>query len=1739
MDVFALRNHLIRDYSSYIQSFINIRDERIKQFVDQEFKNGAFWPDPLIQLNPNFEPGEWIDDLAEQSILHPVTKQIFRLDKPTNLVGKPMRLHKHQSDAVKAAQFGENYVLTTGTGSGKSLAYIVPIVNHVLRKGSGKGIQAVIVYPMNALANSQINELDKFLLQGFNGNSPVTYRRYTGQERDEERDEIIKNPPDILLTNYVMLELIMTRPRERGLVDAMQGLQFLVLDELHTYRGRQGADVAMLVRRVRDICQTKGLQFVGTSATLAEGGAFADQQRKIAEVASQIFGAEVKPERVIGETLRRATEPRNLDDPDFVAQLKKRIENPDQSPPTEYEDFIKDPLSIWIETTFGLAVEEGSERLKRAEPISITGEDGAARRLAQLTGVDQQLCTQAIQTGLLAGYDAVDPETDFPVFAFRLHQFISRGDTVYASLEGTDQRHITLNGQKFVPGDREKRLLPICFCRECGQEYYIVKRTTDPETGNTVYLPRELRDQVREADIERGFLYRNWANPWPEDIGQLLEENRLPEDWLEPYRGGLRVKYSQRKKLPQTVYVNPLSEEEDSGRPYSFVRSPFPFCLNCGVTYTGREFSDFGKLATLSSEGRSTATTVLSLSALRSLRRDEALKQKAKKLLSFTDNRQDASLQAGHFNDFIEVGLIRAAFYRAVSGAGENGIEHDQLALKVFEALDLPFELYADAPDDTGRAKKRRVDQAFRDVLGYRVYQDLRRGWRVTAPNLEQCGLLRIDYIELEEICADEELWSECHPTLTTAAPEHRLHVCKALLDVLRRGLAIKVDYLDTIYQEGMKQRSSQQLAVPWVIDETERMTHNFVAIPGSSRYRSTGEYLFVSPRSGFGMFLRRMGTFPNYDGARLDLNDTQIIIEQLFAVLEREGLIDRVEEPQDETDFPGYQLMADAMIWRAGDGKTPYYDPIRMPRLPETMQAKERTNQFFVSFYQEIATDLKGVEAREHTAQVPSDEREKREEEFRTAKLPILYCSPTMELGVDISQLNVVNMRNVPPTPANYAQRSGRASRSGQPALVFTYCTTGSPHDQYFFKRPSQMVAGSVRPPRLDLANEDLVRAHVHAVWLAETGQPLYDSLKDLLELEDEPPALTVKESVLDTLKSDHACQRAVQRLVRILGTLAEDLREAAWYNEEWLKKTLEQAVRRFDEACDRWRDLYRSALKQRDRQDEIVRSPVSSAKEKDQARRLRGEAESQLELLLDTRSAMYSDFYSYRYFASEGFLPGYNFPRLPLSAYIPGRRGRRRPDEQNEFLSRPRFLAISEFGPRSIIYHEGSRYVINKAILPVSDNGVLTTKAKVCAACGYLHPITDQSDGPDLCENCDTLLPQAFSSLFRMQNVSTRRRDRINSDEEERVRMGYELQTSIRFAQHGGRPSYMLATVKAADGRDLLKLIYGNAATIWRINKGWRRRQNKEIYGFVLDIERGYWQKNQQELEPDADDPMSEQTKRVVPFVEDHRNCLLIEFAEQYDIPIMASLQPAIKTAIQVLYQVEDNELAAEPLPTIDDRRIIMLYESAEGGAGVLRQLVSDPQAIKRVARKALEICHFDPDTRQDLRRAKGTGEDCEAACYDCLMSYYNQPDHQLLDRQLTRTPLFELNNGLVSISPTSIEREAQLQALKAACDSELEKAWLDFLDERNLLLPDTAQKYIDGCDTRCDFYYSDRGVAIYIDGPPHDQPDVARQDEDITDCLMDDLGLTVLRFRYDNKDKWERICNDHAYVFGKVRA
>jgi hypothetical protein len=699
---------------------------------------------------------------------------------------------------------------------------------------------------------------------------------------------------------------------------------------------------------------------------------------------------------------------------------------------------------------------------------------------------------------------------------------------------------------------------------------------------------------------------------------------------------------------------------------------------------------------------------------------------------------------------------------------------------------------------------------------------------------------------------------------------------------------------------------------------------------------------------------------------------------------------------------------------------------------------------------------------------------------------------------------------------------------------LVFSYCSAGSPHDAYFFRRPDRMVAGQVRPPRLELANEDLVRSHVHAIWLRAVDKSLGRSLSELLDVSGEMPTLDLTPEVGDAINDSGA--KVVARAAAANFLASVDLSEADWYTDHWLDETLAQAAKRFNDSCNRWRELYRAALEMRATQNKVIGDASRSADDRDRARRLRGEAESQLEILRGegSESTMQSDFYSYRYFASEGFLPGYSFPRLPLSAWIPGRGG---PAKRDDYLSRPRFLAISEFGPRSIVYHEGSRYLINRVMLPAArtdDNRLVLHSAKRCPECAYLHPVEGTGVGIDECQRCHKPLEAAQGSLFRLANVATKRRDRISSDEEERTRMGFEVRSAVAFAGPPASPKVHRAEASDSGG-DILSLEYGPAATIWRINDGWRRRKPSAPLGFVLDTERGLWKKN--DLHPDEkDDPMSGRTERVVPYVEDRRNVLLATPAADLSTEEMASLAAALKNAIQVEFQLEDAELASEALPSDGKRKVILFYEAAEGGAGVLRRLAREPDALPAVARQALELCHFDPETGADRGGAPGAKEPCEAACYDCLLSYGNQRDHRLLDRKRIAGLLMQLATATVSVSGTPDTPEEHVRKLKALAGSNLERAWLDFLATRGHALPTAAQKATPGIYARPDFQYG-TNVVVFIDGPVHDYPNIAERDTGVRDAL-EDAGYLVIAFGMD-ESAWPTVIAAYPNVFGKGTA
>ena len=884
-------------------------------------------------------------------------------------------------------------------------------------------------------------------------------------------------------------------------------------------------------------------------------------------------------------------------------------------------------------------------------------------------------------------------------------------------------------------------------------------------------------------------------------------------------------------------------------------------------------------------DNRSTATTILAVRSLIELQRDRNLAPEARKLLSFTDNRQDASLQAGHFNDFVQVALLRSSLYRACAGADGPGLRHGELSRRVLDAMHPRFEDYAADPDVRGPARQHTRD-ALRRVIEYFLYRDLERGWRVTAPNLEDCGLLRFEYEGLggeDGLLGETELWEsgfsvqegresrrfvEAPAALRLAPAEAREEILRTLLDVLRRALAVKVDVLDPRKQHDLVERTKPRLleGTVWYLDDERELTGSVVAWPRPRRQGERGGF-FVSSHGAYGQYVKRtLESHPAPEQPRaqplghadtgepssvarqsrtvrgrtqpLRRADTGAIIRFLFLALKRYGIVEQVRTGRDGDD-PGYQLNADALRWLPGDGED---RPPDRTRLLEEGGLPEEVNRYFVECYRRFV-DLRGVlEAREHTAQVVPEDRLEREERFREGDLPLLFCSPTMELGVDIAQLNLF---------------------------------------------------GS-------------------------------DAVED------------------------------------------------------------------------------------------------------------------------------------------------------------------------------PRRLA--------------------------------TDTMKRCPACGYAHLQAGETHLAEVCDRCGAALdtPSRIDALVRLQNVSLSLAQRITCDEEERQRFGYHLVTAYRFPEVDGRLERKDAEVRCGDAR-ALTLSYGDATDLYRVNLGWTHQDGSQPRGFNLDLERGYWSRNQADVE-DRDDATAEgRIVRVVPFVRDTRNALVMRFEPARAVPEMAGLQAAFKQAVQQHFQIEPRELSCEAMPSPRERREILFYEASEGGAGVLRQLAESPAMLPALARRALAICHYDPDTLEDRGAHR-----CGRACYECLLDYGNQPDHRILDRALIRDVLAELARSECRPAGGAGSRAERLAALRKRCDSRLEQRWLDMVGALGLRLPSDAQYAIPGHRTRPDFFYREANAAIYIDGPPHDAPDQAREDRARTRALIE-VGYIVIRFHHEAD--WPPVFRRHTDVFGAV--
>lgn len=1677
-NLFAIQRDIMQDYRGYIESFLNIDNEDLANFVKAKFDDGSFWKKPLIQFNPSYELLGPIEKSLTSSTINPTLKEIVYFS-----------LYKHQVEAIKLGIENKDFVVTSGTGSGKSITYLTTIFNYILNNRQDGVINAVIVYPMNALINSQeqeINNLKERYKEKTGKQFPITFNKYTGQESKAEREMITKNPPHIILTNYMMLELILTRPREKSIRDNIyNNIKYLVFDELHTYRGRQGADVALLIRRIIHSAKSNNIVCIGTSATMASGETIDDKNEIVAKFASKIFGKTITDQQIVNEYLEKSF----VADSNNKTKLLNFLESSDYIADT---NIMKHPLGIWLEDNIALAKEDGF--LIRNKPFTM---EEITAELAKYSGVDENICSAKLEEFLvkLSNFNS-EPNQQKQLLPYKIHQFIAQTGLVHSYLDLSEPTLEPLRQRDSLP------IFPIVFSRFSGKEFFCVRL----DTSEQKLIPREFEDNEEIEGQQAGYLI-----PFTHEITREAIDSMIPESWQNILKSGnYSIRKDRKKHIPQDINYNKdgfYSLKEEMQLTGLFL--PWGFLLDptSGNVYDART-SEMTKLSKLGSEGRSTSTTILTYSILNNLDKIKGISEAEKKLLSFTDNRQDASLQAGHFNDFYFVVRLRSAIYEALRK--KRLLDYTNIDNEVFQSLNLSlFEVTGIEGDSQDLGEQ--VEEALKIFIMYKLLYDLRRSWRVVLPNLEQCGLLKISYRGIDQVCEKNDVWED--PLFWNHFDvEERKTITYHILDFFRKSYAICDETFltkESITRNSRIMRDRLKIS-PWSLDREEEIQEPNLIYIQTIKGRNRREYISAGFRSRFAQYL--IGLLKD-KGVSLEKDNYEAVIYNTFDLFEREGWL----ESQPSKNMEGertktYRLKISAIIWEHADEDFYNLDIVQHNKI---IDRRTKVNSFFKKLYRNKLTTQKSHLASEHTGQIDNEKRQDRENKFRSGEISALYCSPTMELGIDIATLNVVHMRNVPPNPANYAQRSGRAGRSGSAALVFTSCSNFSPHDRHYYRNSVDMVAGKVQVPNIELNNRDMLKSHLHAMLIAKSNFNLGNNLLDLY-VPDKELSFELTPDIQNKLQISEVNKREiVEQFQKLIADFVDDEMNIS---KDWIIATVDNFKNEFIKALSRWENMWKSIKEQIVKNNEIIRSATYSKQSPPHLEAMKNNylALRQLEVLRnEDRNNTFSEFYPYRYLASEGFLPGYNFTRLPLRTFISK-------GSEGYYLSRPRAIALREFGPGNMIYNNGDKYKIKKiSMLDISSN---LQQVKISTTSGYLFK--DDSISKNNCPiTNETLEPEnieVIGNLLEAGETYAELTQRISCEEEIRTSQGYYIK--CYFSNPERSDAVKEISIKK-DEETLIKMHFIPTANLYYINHRWIRSSDEE--GFVLDLDSGLWKSRADNIANQQLEDNQKNLKTVKLFTNITTDALYIQPLEALALSQtgIITLQYALKKAIENYFHAESDEIGSTLMGDAEKSNIL-IYEASEGSLGILSRFSKDASVFSKVIEEAIKVCRFAEDTGVP-------------ATYDDLLSYYNQRHHDKIDRYEIKDTLELLMMCKPEIKTnvlySSYENHYNHLLKHLDQDSATELKFIEYLYKHGLKLPDTAQPKIEGVYCVPDFYYNESNTVVFCDGTPHDQEAVKERDREQRSALRN-MGYNIVVYYY--MDKLEDVVAKRPDIFYPVK-
>lgn len=1618
--------------------------------------------------------------------------------------------YRHQELAWERLNWraGQSTLVASGTGSGKTECFLYPILDYCRLLRGRKGIKAILIYPMNALATDQAKRLAGMIWRHPDLRGQVTAGLYIGEQPRQPapvmtEDEVITDkeilrqaPPDILLTNYKMLDYLLIRPRDYPLwrENEPETLKYLVVDELHTFDGAQAADLACLIRRIKERVKSpeRHLCCVGTSATLGVGEDEARPEDLVA-FARQVFGEPFDESSVIGES--------RLSVDEFLRGcLVTRFQPPgpeanEQLNPLTYgsvSDYLRAQYRLWLDEDLG-DYAAPAWRLRLGKELK-----GHAffRNLLTILG-NRAVAVDALEEEIrkqLPGFG----EREARYLEHLLASFLSlisearskQGDRLIPFVQVRYQLWLRELRRMVAPVERDpglafaddlkteerRRSLPVIHCRECGLTGW---------TGT-------MRDADTRVNPDLQTFYNAFFANSPHVVFLFPEERSLPSG-LPGFPTYLCSECLQVQRLAEPrecgncgagfnrlipVWV-PESSRTISSAGGQQRRVGLHDCPSCG---------GHNSLTIVGSRAASLTSVVVAQLFTSPFNSD-------KKLLAFSDSVQDASHRSGFFSARTYTFNLRTAIQKVVMEAGEP---------LPFAGLTQRFLEYW---------KQKRAEP---DFIATFLPPDM--NWLDDYEHLRQTGALPqgSDLMRRLERRLDWEIWSEytfdCRIGRTlekTGAstleivPDRWADLVAAALEKLREHTGLrKLDretlerflagFLINLKNKGGVFQSEigaylDSLGKWWHLSKQKGREVHRPNISGHSRLP-----VFLTARGGgeFQTLVRGPGNptptwYEDWLEKSLYAVDPAVgsyareIYELLIPLLVEKGFFFqrstkgttvwglRPEIYRTTTAVVQFRCRYCSFTVSVGETAAAIFEGCRCLRYKcdGTLERQPVSEDYYRRLYQ--AGDVQRIFCAEHTGLLARETRERIEDGFREGRLPgdpnLLSCTPTLEMGINIGDLSSVAMCSVPPKPSNYLQRAGRAGRVNGNSFLFTVANA-RPHDLFFYFEPHEMLEGMVEPPGCFLnASAVLERqftAYVFDRWV-ESGIAADELPEQLRPVLDAIEANRIEQGFPANLLSffEKHRQRLEDGFLALFGAEMEDhtrdriraFSRGGSSEIRGMEESIWHGLRELAEERKGFRSRMES-LRKKIRQLQL--DPVQDEATKEALRQMQLERSALAELVRGINERHVLNF-----FTDEGLLPNYAFPeagvqlRSVIYRYDPQAR-----DDEGKYKTRifeyerPASAAILELAPANHFYVEGRKLEINQISLQHSKPEVW----RFCDNCAHMALEANLAER-DQCPRCGSPIwsdeGQKRTILRMRQVISTmsEQQSRSYDESDDREPQFYQKNMFVEKDDADITQAFFLDKEEVPFGFEffrkvtLRELNFGEKAVVGgRLRIAGRELVDKpfEICGACGKVKKDgrlehavycrYWGNPQQEKVIEACYLYREFTSEAIR--------ILLPVAT-FDVDRnIHSFVAALELGLRKKFRGDPGHLLTtvmdEPVPGSDVRkRYLVLYDGVPGGTGYLKELMRDQRNLMEVFERALGVlvnCPCQSDAAKD-------------GCYRCLLSYRGRHDYQNTSRRAAIQLLSMILNNAEHLKPTTRLDAVRLNRL---LESELENRFIEAL-------------------------------------------------------------------------------------------